>query len=68
METEEMFRVFNMGIGMILAVDPAGLAEVLGFCAPRARRAGSSAPSRAEARAWSTISARKTLSFPHPSH
>ncbi len=28
-ETEEMFRVFNMGIGMILAVDPAGLAEIL---------------------------------------
>jgi phosphoribosylformylglycinamidine cyclo-ligase len=28
-ETEEMLRVFNMGIGMILAVDPAGLAEVL---------------------------------------
>src|SRR6185295_4124017 len=30
-ETEEMFRVFNMGIGMILAVGPAGLAEVLGL-------------------------------------
>ena len=30
-ETEEMFRVFNMGIGMILAVEPAGLAEVLGL-------------------------------------
>jgi phosphoribosylformylglycinamidine cyclo-ligase len=30
-ETEEMFRVFNMGIGMVLAVDPAGLAEVLGL-------------------------------------
>ena len=30
-ETEEMFRVFNMGIGMILAVDPVGLAEVLGL-------------------------------------
>jgi phosphoribosylformylglycinamidine cyclo-ligase len=26
-----MFRVFNTGIGMILAVDPAGLAEVLGL-------------------------------------
>jgi phosphoribosylformylglycinamidine cyclo-ligase len=26
---EEMLRVFNMGIGMILVVDPAGLAEVL---------------------------------------
>jgi phosphoribosylformylglycinamidine cyclo-ligase len=30
-EPEEMLRVFNMGIGMILAVDPAGLAEVLGL-------------------------------------
>lgn len=30
-ETEEMFRVFNMGVGMILAVAPAGLAEVLGL-------------------------------------
>jgi phosphoribosylformylglycinamidine cyclo-ligase len=30
-ELEEMLRVFNMGIGMILAVDPAGLAEVLGL-------------------------------------
>ncbi len=30
-ETEEMFRVFNMGIGMILAVAPGGLAEVLGL-------------------------------------
>jgi phosphoribosylformylglycinamidine cyclo-ligase len=30
-ETEEMFRVFNMGIGMVLVVDPAGLSEVLGL-------------------------------------
>jgi phosphoribosylformylglycinamidine cyclo-ligase len=30
-EAEEMFRVFNMGIGMILAVDPAGLGELLGL-------------------------------------
>ncbi|HYO12579.1 MAG TPA: phosphoribosylformylglycinamidine cyclo-ligase [Thermoanaerobaculia bacterium] len=30
-ETGEMFRVFNMGIGMVLAVDPAGLAEILGL-------------------------------------
>jgi phosphoribosylformylglycinamidine cyclo-ligase len=30
-ETEEMFRVFNMGIGMVLAVEPSGLAEVLGL-------------------------------------
>jgi phosphoribosylformylglycinamidine cyclo-ligase len=28
-ETEEMFRVFNMGVGMVLAVDPNGLREVL---------------------------------------
>jgi phosphoribosylformylglycinamidine cyclo-ligase len=28
-DSEEMFRVFNMGIGMVLAVTPAGLAEVL---------------------------------------
>ncbi|MBV8202013.1 MAG: phosphoribosylformylglycinamidine cyclo-ligase, partial [Acidobacteria bacterium] len=28
-ETEEMLRVFNMGIGMVLVVDPAGLREVL---------------------------------------
>ena len=30
-DSEEMFRVFNMGIGMVLAVAPAGLAEVLGL-------------------------------------
>jgi phosphoribosylformylglycinamidine cyclo-ligase len=35
-ETEEMFRVFNMGIGMVLVVDPAGLGEVLA----ELRRAG----------------------------
>ncbi|HEX6865202.1 MAG TPA: phosphoribosylformylglycinamidine cyclo-ligase [Thermoanaerobaculia bacterium] len=28
-DAEEMFRVFNMGIGMVLAVAPSGLAEVL---------------------------------------
>jgi len=28
-EEDEMFRVFNMGIGMVLAVEPSGLAEVL---------------------------------------
>jgi phosphoribosylformylglycinamidine cyclo-ligase len=30
-ETEEMLRVFNMGVGMILAVEPKGLAEILGL-------------------------------------
>ena len=30
-EMEEMLRVFNLGVGMILAVDPAGLAEILGL-------------------------------------
>ncbi|HEY0510857.1 MAG TPA: phosphoribosylformylglycinamidine cyclo-ligase [Thermoanaerobaculia bacterium] len=30
-DDEEMLRVFNLGIGMILAVDPRGLAEVLGL-------------------------------------
>ncbi len=30
-EVEEMFRVFNMGIGMVAAVDPKGLAEILGL-------------------------------------
>jgi phosphoribosylformylglycinamidine cyclo-ligase len=30
-EAEEMFRVFNMGIGMILAIEPSGLGEVLGL-------------------------------------
>lgn len=30
-ETEEMLRVFNLGIGMILVVDPKGLAEILGL-------------------------------------
>ena len=28
-DSDEMFRVFNMGIGMVLAVEPSGLAEVL---------------------------------------
>ncbi len=27
--TEEMFRVFNMGVGMVLVVDPAGAGEIL---------------------------------------
>ncbi len=29
-DTDEMFRVFNMGIGMVLVVDPEALREVLG--------------------------------------
>ena len=28
-DTEEMFRVFNMGIGMVLVIDPASAAEVM---------------------------------------
>jgi phosphoribosylformylglycinamidine cyclo-ligase len=30
-DLEEMLRVFNLGIGMILSVDPAGLSEILGL-------------------------------------
>jgi len=30
-DADEMFRVFNMGVGMVLAVDPAGLRDVLGL-------------------------------------
>ncbi len=30
-EAEEMFRVFNMGIGMILAVEASSLSEILGL-------------------------------------
>ena len=37
--TEEMFRVFNMGIGMVLAIDPAAAAELL----EKLRRAGQQA-------------------------
>jgi phosphoribosylformylglycinamidine cyclo-ligase len=37
--TEEMFRVFNMGIGMVLVVDAAGLAEVLAELRRSAQRA-----------------------------
>lgn len=29
-DTEEMFRVFNMGVGMILIVDPSAAGEILG--------------------------------------
>jgi phosphoribosylformylglycinamidine cyclo-ligase len=37
-ETEEMFRVFNMGIGMVLVVDPAGLRELLAELRGRGQR------------------------------
>ncbi len=37
--TEEMFRVFNMGIGMVLVVDPAGAGEVLQILAGQKQRA-----------------------------
>ncbi len=37
--TEEMFRVFNMGIGMVLVVDPAAAAEVLGILADQKQKA-----------------------------
>ncbi len=30
-EIEEMFRVFNMGVGMVLVVDPAGAGELIGI-------------------------------------
>jgi phosphoribosylformylglycinamidine cyclo-ligase len=38
-EVEEMFRVFNMGIGMVAAVDPKGLAEILGILRQGKQRA-----------------------------
>ena len=38
-ETEEMFRVFNMGIGMVLIVDPAMAGEIM----PALARAGAPA-------------------------
>jgi phosphoribosylformylglycinamidine cyclo-ligase len=38
-EVEEMFRVFNMGIGMVAAIAPAGLAEVLGLLRKGKQRA-----------------------------
>jgi phosphoribosylformylglycinamidine cyclo-ligase len=37
-ETEEMFRVFNMGIGMVLVVEAAGLAELLAALRRSAQR------------------------------
>ena len=38
-DTEEMFRVFNMGIGMVLVVDPAGVGEVLEILASEKQKA-----------------------------
>jgi phosphoribosylformylglycinamidine cyclo-ligase len=38
-DADEMFRVFNMGIGMILAVEPSGLSEVLGLLRNGGQRA-----------------------------
>ena len=38
-ETDEMLRVFNMGIGFVLLVDPAGLREVLAALRERGQKA-----------------------------
>ncbi len=38
-DVEEMFRVFNMGIGMVLVIDPAGAGEVLGLLASQKQQA-----------------------------
>ena len=38
-DVEEMFRVFNMGIGMVLVVDPEAAGEVLGILAESNQRA-----------------------------
>jgi phosphoribosylformylglycinamidine cyclo-ligase len=37
-ESDEMFRVFNMGIGMVLLVAPAGLREVLAILREQGQR------------------------------
>jgi len=37
--TEEMFRVFNMGVGMVLVVDPESAGEVLGILRNAGQRA-----------------------------
>ncbi|HYG64774.1 MAG TPA: phosphoribosylformylglycinamidine cyclo-ligase [Thermoanaerobaculia bacterium] len=37
-DAEEMFRVFNMGIGMVLVVSPSGLREVLGLLRSKGQR------------------------------
>ncbi len=38
-DAEEMFRVFNMGIGMVLVVEPKGAAEVLDILRQQGRKA-----------------------------
>ncbi len=38
-DVEEMFRVFNMGVGMVLVVDPAAAGEVLGLLASQKQKA-----------------------------
>ncbi len=38
-DVEEMFRVFNMGIGMVLVIDPAAAGEVLGVLAGQKQKA-----------------------------
>jgi len=37
--TEEMFRVFNMGVGMVLVVDPSSAGEILGLLQDEGERA-----------------------------
>ncbi len=38
-DTEEMFRVFNMGVGMVLVIDPAAAREILGALRDAGERA-----------------------------
>ena len=38
-DTEEMFRVFNMGVGMVLIVDPGAAGEILGLLRDSGERA-----------------------------
>ncbi len=37
--TEEMFRVFNMGVGMVLVIDPESAAEILGILRQEGQKA-----------------------------
>ena len=53
-QADEMFRVFNMGIGMVLAVDPAGLAEGLALLRSTGQRSFLIGTVHKAARAWST--------------